>query len=297
MKITCEVIKDLLPLYVENMLSDDSVSIVEEHIEQCQECKTNLKEMESGYPIPAYSDSSPLLKIKSNLRKKKIQAVILSALIAVIIFAITMLYLTSPEYHYYEDSSVSIYEVENGLLMAEFGDNVYGYSIDKQLTEDSTAYEYHITTWDSIWNRYIKKSNKNNIILNPNGEKIVAVYFYQAYGSEDRLIYGKDLHPDGGVKTLPRLSLSFYAFIALILSIICGVIMLIFHGNRKVFNSISKIFLLSSTYILAHLIVTGFTKKIFNVTKNLSAIFLLTILLYMALLVLVNLIKHYKVKK
>ena len=44
MKVTCNVIKDVLPLYLENMLSDDSCIMVEEHIEQCQECKNYLNE-------------------------------------------------------------------------------------------------------------------------------------------------------------------------------------------------------------------------------------------------------------
>ena len=32
MKISCDVIRDLLPLYVEDMLSNDSKNIVDEHI-------------------------------------------------------------------------------------------------------------------------------------------------------------------------------------------------------------------------------------------------------------------------
>ena len=39
---TCNVIKDVLPLYLENMLSDDSCIMVEEHIEQCQDARIIL---------------------------------------------------------------------------------------------------------------------------------------------------------------------------------------------------------------------------------------------------------------
>ncbi|NLM34461.1 MAG: zf-HC2 domain-containing protein [Clostridiales bacterium] len=296
MKITCDVIKDLLPLYVENMLSDDSVSIVKEHLEQCQECKALLKDMQSSTPIPANSDSSPLLKIKAGLRKKKIQIGIFSALISIIIFVITMLYLTAPEYHYYGDGSIRINEIENGLLMVNFNDNVYGYDIEKVPTEDGTGYEYYITTWNSIWHRLIKKSSKDNIILNPDGERVVAVYFYQAYGNEDKLIYGETAH-EGVVSTQPRLAQNYYAFFALVLAIICGVIMFINRDNSKLLNKTLKVFLLPVSYLLAHLIVTVFTKKIFNVMKSLYAIWLLTILLYLAYLMVANYMEQYKNKK
>ena len=43
MKISCDVIRDLLPLYVEDMLSNDSKNIVDEHIEQCESCRDELK--------------------------------------------------------------------------------------------------------------------------------------------------------------------------------------------------------------------------------------------------------------
>ncbi|HBN84496.1 MAG TPA: hypothetical protein DDZ89_11690 [Clostridiales bacterium] len=35
MKVTCEVIRDLLPLYQENMISDDSKALVDDHIAGC----------------------------------------------------------------------------------------------------------------------------------------------------------------------------------------------------------------------------------------------------------------------
>ncbi len=39
MKTDCEIIKDLLPLYAENMVSDKSKEAVEEHLGECQNCQ------------------------------------------------------------------------------------------------------------------------------------------------------------------------------------------------------------------------------------------------------------------
>ena len=53
MKNSCEVIRDLLPLYADDACSDDSRRMVEEHLAECPECGGMLKrlrneEIESG---------------------------------------------------------------------------------------------------------------------------------------------------------------------------------------------------------------------------------------------------------
>ena len=45
MKYNCEIIKDLLPLYVDNICSNQSRKIVEEHLDECPKCQTYLQEI------------------------------------------------------------------------------------------------------------------------------------------------------------------------------------------------------------------------------------------------------------
>lgn len=297
MKVTCNIIKDVLPLYLENMLSDDSCVMVEEHIEQCRECKIYLDEMKNFNKIPVDTNTSPLLKIKSTLRKKKIQTSLLSMMFSIMVLVITISFLTAPEYIPYSEESVTINEIGNGSILAIFDDTVYGYNISSYPTEDNTGYVYHITTWNSIWNRNIKKSNVNNTILNPNGENVASVYYYQTDGSEDILIYGKDINPGGGIITLPRLFLSYYSLIAIVLATICGSIMLLFRRNREVIKFIMKLFFLPVSYLLGQLIIKGFTTSSYTATRDFYAILLIMIPLYIAFLAAVNLIRECKSKK
>ncbi len=39
MKISCEIIKDLLPLYEDGVCSEESRKVIEEHLEKCEECR------------------------------------------------------------------------------------------------------------------------------------------------------------------------------------------------------------------------------------------------------------------
>lgn len=45
MKISCDVISDLLPLYYENIASDGTRDLVEEHCKKCEQCAARLKKM------------------------------------------------------------------------------------------------------------------------------------------------------------------------------------------------------------------------------------------------------------
>ena len=45
--IPCEVIKDLLPLYVDDICSEKSKRLIEEHLAECEECYKYLEALKS----------------------------------------------------------------------------------------------------------------------------------------------------------------------------------------------------------------------------------------------------------
>lgn len=46
MKFDCKVIEDLLPLYLDDVCSDESRKLVEEHLKECEKCRTLLNNMD-----------------------------------------------------------------------------------------------------------------------------------------------------------------------------------------------------------------------------------------------------------
>ena len=44
-KISCDVTKDLLPVYLDDVCSQESKSLVEEHLRECTECKKFLEQL------------------------------------------------------------------------------------------------------------------------------------------------------------------------------------------------------------------------------------------------------------
>lgn len=55
MKTNCNIIKDLLPLYAEDMLSEESAALVKEHLSECPDC------------------SMELMSLKDDTRKRKVE--------------------------------------------------------------------------------------------------------------------------------------------------------------------------------------------------------------------------------
>lgn len=49
-KINCDIIKDLLPLYVDDVLSPESKTAVEEHLQTCPQCSKEVKALKVSLP-------------------------------------------------------------------------------------------------------------------------------------------------------------------------------------------------------------------------------------------------------
>lgn len=83
MKLDCEVIRDLLPLYVERVASPSSAELIEEHLKECEACRAELKQMQMPVPVqPECQPEVPLKKIRDSIRRKNIRMSIAAVLVA-----------------------------------------------------------------------------------------------------------------------------------------------------------------------------------------------------------------------
>ena len=51
MKTECNVVRDLLPLYVEDMVSPETAQFVSDHLKECSECRSELESLKEGEPL------------------------------------------------------------------------------------------------------------------------------------------------------------------------------------------------------------------------------------------------------
>lgn len=89
MKIHCDTIRDLMPLYIEGLLSEKSVELVNQHIVDCRECEDLLEKMKQ--PDIEISHNIDMMKsFKKSLRKHTIS--IISTTIFCIIASIILIW-------------------------------------------------------------------------------------------------------------------------------------------------------------------------------------------------------------
>lgn len=87
MEISCDIIRDLLPLYAENLVSEDSRKLVDEHLCGCDPCTRQLAVMKKAAQLPVEVDTRALKRVGNIIRHRRILAV-LTALMFVVTIAI-----------------------------------------------------------------------------------------------------------------------------------------------------------------------------------------------------------------
>jgi predicted anti-sigma-YlaC factor YlaD len=70
MNISCEIIKDLLPLYLDGVCSNESKKSVEEHLTDCENCKTDLQAMQTSLPLIRAEQNLKEAEMVKNLSKR-----------------------------------------------------------------------------------------------------------------------------------------------------------------------------------------------------------------------------------
>ena len=100
MKISCEIIKDLLPLYFDGVCSGDSRAAVDEHIAACGNCGAELREMRRALPVinsekENLKEAEAVMNLSKRLTREKIKAVLKACLItaAAIAAALIIIYI------------------------------------------------------------------------------------------------------------------------------------------------------------------------------------------------------------
>lgn len=72
-QINCNIAGDLIPLYVDDVLCEDSVTMLEEHLSTCESCTAKVEALRQDTVLTADSSAEPLQKIKRQIRKDKRQ--------------------------------------------------------------------------------------------------------------------------------------------------------------------------------------------------------------------------------
>lgn len=86
-KLPCELIRDLFPLYVEQLTSDVTNSLIEEHLEDCESCQRILRTMREPMEEPINTEEFQELDFLKKTRKKTRRVILGISLIIIVVAA------------------------------------------------------------------------------------------------------------------------------------------------------------------------------------------------------------------
>ena len=275
----CGIARDLLPLYQEGMLSPDSKEFLEEHLKTCPDCRAERERMAAGPTLPGEkTEKAPRLE---NLRRKLRQQRWRTALFAVCLALAlaTGLFARLTERHYFSDPKgvISVVsETGSGGKILRFAGGATGAEASYRKTEEGGSAVF-LSVWWTEWDRLF-----GNTLLEMPAPLGNSVYFSPNNGSDDILLWGRDQAPGGGIITLPRLALGYYAALALAALAVLGVLAAAMR-KRKRGHWLRRAALAPAAYLLGELLVMGFTTVSYSMERDFALILVTALLLYPAL--------------
>ena len=157
MKNECSIIRDILPLYVENMVSEDTSEFVKEHLESCPACRAELEKLREPVEVQTEPqpdmDAAPLKRLKKALLMKKVQTILCTAAVLLALMLSVISFLTAPEYFAYSPELVTVTEEANGALTLSFSNEVTNYKLQQIADPEDRNTVYHLEVWTSAWDR------------------------------------------------------------------------------------------------------------------------------------------------
>ncbi len=85
-KISCNIIYDLLPSYLDNICSEDSRQLVEEHFKECQSCQNLYESMKKSQFVPDKLEERQVTYLKKVKRRDQIKNILLFGIVFILLF-------------------------------------------------------------------------------------------------------------------------------------------------------------------------------------------------------------------
>lgn len=297
MNLTCGIIKDLLPLYAENLCGDESREAVEAHLETCESCRDTLdgmKQPQSASPLEAL----PLRSISKKIKKKQIRLTALA--LCLVLFLMTAYQGRvnqlkpipyDPGFHF------SVTADENGGLILKYDNSLEPFAIEgyTDMAEPGrvkvSPYIYSIS-----FRQYEKRpvidtgkdlpltdtpsspfGQSKEILLIGHGDLPVKVYYVNPDGPAV-LLYGEpepgEREGSYGIAFLPRLALNYYVILMAGLLLLIGILYLLMIRLKKprVRQALMYLSFIPLSYILSHFAVKGISGVSWDMIADLKMI-------------------------
>ena len=146
MKISCNIVRDLLPLYAEDLASQDTRNLVDEHLCTCEDCKSILNTMKTPASIPVEASPDALNKVKKTIRRRRAVSVMAAVMTVITIASMVFTYMFTPFQLTMDQALDDFYIREDGAAVIDYSPAVVGRVMtgrgdNRYLNQYSTRYD------------------------------------------------------------------------------------------------------------------------------------------------------------
>lgn len=286
MNCECSIVRDLLPLYAEHMVREETADFIENHLTQCEACRKQLAEEQEPPRVQKPRPELPLVSLRHKLLAGRIQAIALTAIIVTVVLISIFAFLDAPKYFPYSPQLFSLTQQEDGSVLIVFDPKVTDYRCTAVPKPDSPQDIYYaVEAWSSQWDRHVSNRGTQSLTIQPENTAPLCIYYVSNDGAtDDTCIFGQPLVPDGGMMTLPRLALGFYLVLMGFVFLLLLVLWLLARHRPRRKAMLEPLMLYPIAYAFSHLFTVGFTTISYAMQRDFTLILLLSLVLYAGLL-------------
>lgn len=292
MKLPCSVTRDLLPLYAEKLVEEETEGLIREHLADCPACRQKLSEIEVQAVHPVET-AKPLTALKKEISKRRWYTAIIAALcVFVVVFTYFshqnvmqlvpwqdgLIEVVGTETRPYEDvfgkqEPGNIEDPSVEVLVLQVDSRINGYREFMFKDEDGkTTQLLEGWSWNSDLSQFNGARDYTENILCPVPDRVI----YSA-GNQQKLLWGEPLN--GGVELLPRLALGYYVILALGAALVSGIAWLLLR-KRKYSWVPRQIFFAPISYLVAHFLIKGLRTASYFMERDFLSILVIAAALY-----------------
>jgi len=147
MKISCDIIRDILPLYAEDMVSNTTKEMVDEHLTECDACTKELYSLKQNTKLPVEVETSALKRVGDSIRRRRILAVMAVFLFIATVIVGGALLLDARIYLSAGEAVEDIYVEADGVKIL-WDDQIIGTSARVDTDDPSN---YAVTAWTNLY--------------------------------------------------------------------------------------------------------------------------------------------------
>ena len=221
------------------------------------------------------------------LNRRKYANILLGFLLGLLLLSIAVVHLLSPVYLQYADGLARIDTLSDGSVVAVLDETVTGYEVERIRDPDNQTPEVFLSCYRTDWDRLFGRRQGQAVVLLGSADALSRVWYYPTDGG-DRLLYGAEAPPNGGVETLPRLIYNYWLLLGLFFSA-AGLLLWALLRKKYYAQRLLKIALLPVAFTLSiPLCLFGRFDEVYNASYYFTGILLLTAVLYLLLLFLLR---------